>query len=125
MDKGKFSIEIPPDVDFYEALKSSLSSDPSIKFEESQIVDLVESEGSLPDIVACIIAFPAAAMLNSALKYASPIIIEFIKKNRQIKIKIDNVEIEVANARDLEKAIKAASDILTAPTRKQSQQSKK
>ncbi|MBI3797120.1 MAG: hypothetical protein HY268_09165 [Deltaproteobacteria bacterium] len=120
-----FSIEIPPDADFHDAFVSLLSSDSSIKFEESQLVDLMESEGSLPDILTCIIAFPAAAMLNSALKHLSPVILEFIKKNHQVKIKIDKIEIQVANANDLKKAITAANDLSKVVARKQSPQSKK
>ena len=125
MDEGEFSIEIPSDTDFYNALKSSLSSDPSIKFTESEVADFTESEGSLPDILACIMAFPTAAMLSSALKRLSPIILEFLKRSRQVKIKIDGLEIQVANVKDIERAITAANGLSTRAKRQQPSKSKK
>ena len=121
----EFSIEMPPDVDFHNAIISSLSSDPSIEFRESRIADLVESEGALPEVIANILTFPTAMAFAAALiKHLSPIVTEFIK-GRQIIIKINDMEIHATNMRDIERAITAASDLSKITGRKQSLKSKK
>jgi len=119
-----FSIEIPPDADFYNTLMSSLSTDSSIAFTVSEVADLMESEGASPDILAYIFSFPTAAVFAAALKYISPIVTEFIK-SRQINIKIDDMEVRVTNTHDLERAITAANDLSALAGRKKLTKSKK
>jgi hypothetical protein len=121
----EFSIEIPHDDDFYNALISSLSSDPSIEFRESRIADLVESEGNIPEILGYIINFKTAAALTLAMKYAAPTITAFIKKKHSITIETGGTKIKVSHPNDLEKAITAATVLSNRKSRPRSLKPKK
>ena len=125
MDEGTFSIEIPPDAAFRNALIASLSANPTIEFEESPTYNLQEDVGSLPTIAGYAFTFSGAmAFIAFMAKHLSPIVTEFIK-NRRILIKVGDTEISAATKSDLEHAASIASRLLKESKSNQSQKSKK
>lgn len=97
------SLLIPPDVTLLKAVRAALAADPSLQVRETERVHLRESMGSPTDIEAYVFTMPAAAVLVAAMKYLSPVLIEYIK-SKYVYIKVGDTQIKVGSAADLAEA---------------------
>lgn len=107
---AEFAIIIPSDPKLRDSVRSALASDASVGFTESEYCDLMESEGAGMTVTAYLFNAATAAALVAMLRYASPILVEYIRR-KYVYIKVDGVEIKVASAADLNLAVEAAKKL--------------
>lgn len=106
MSKTSFELWIPPESRLQAKIEESLADKTDAQFVLREYGTLLESSGSGLEVLAYIFSFGTASALAACLKYAAPVLIEFLR-SRSIRIEVDGQVIHVANQADLERATKA------------------